>query len=190
MTPTFEQYLQKYADIIIRIGLNLRAGQRLIVSAPVQSAPLVQKIAISAYQAGCRYVDAIYQDEKSNLRILSVLPEFLAKHARNVVKRWFYNYFLRDVSIASLELVAGTFLMLFGLVYGGYHWWHSYNANVPTATGTVVLSAVAVLGGLQLLLSFLNYDIASVPRQPIHRSLELHAVATPATPRAAPGEGS
>ena len=135
-------------------------------------------------------MDAIYQDEKSNLRILSVLPEFLAKHARNVVKRWFYNYFLRDVSIASLELLAGTFLMLFGLVYGGYHWWHSSIANVATATGTVVLSAVAVLGGLQLLLSFLNYDIASVPRQPIHRSLELHAVATPAPPRAAPGEGS
>jgi aminopeptidase len=65
--PSFDQSLQKYADIIVKIGLNLHPGQRLIVNAPVQSAPLVQKIAVSAYQAGCRYVDVVYRDEQVRL---------------------------------------------------------------------------------------------------------------------------
>lgn len=67
MIPNFEQSLQKYADIAVKIGLNLKAGQRLIINAPVQSAPLVQKIAASAYQSGCRYVDVMYRDEQVKL---------------------------------------------------------------------------------------------------------------------------
>ena len=63
MIPNFDQLLQKYADIVVRVGLNLQAGQRLIIMAPVQSAPLVQKIIASAYQAGCRFVDVQYRDE-------------------------------------------------------------------------------------------------------------------------------
>jgi dolichol-phosphate mannosyltransferase len=127
-------------------------------------------------------MDAVYGSETSNLRIRSALPEFLVKHARNFAKRIFYNYFLRDVSVASLELVAGAVLLLFGVAYGGYHWWHSSLSNTPTAAGTVVLSAVALLGGLQLLLSFLNYDIANVPRRPIHKSLLPQAGARGAPP--------
>jgi aminopeptidase len=60
---SFEQNLQKYADIIVKIGLNLKVGQRLIINAPIQSASLVQKIAATAYQVGCRYVDVMYRDE-------------------------------------------------------------------------------------------------------------------------------
>lgn len=67
MNPSFEQSLQNYADIVVKIGLNLKAGQRLIINAPVQSAPLVQKIAASAYQTGCRYVDVMYRDEQVKL---------------------------------------------------------------------------------------------------------------------------
>jgi aminopeptidase len=67
MTSNFEDSLQKYADIIVKIGLNIKTGQRLIITAPVQSASLVQKIAASAYQSGCRYVDVNYLDEQVKL---------------------------------------------------------------------------------------------------------------------------
>lgn len=63
----FDSAVQNYADIIVKVGLNLIAGQRLMINAPVQSAPLVQKIAASAYQAGCRYVDVLYRDEQVKL---------------------------------------------------------------------------------------------------------------------------
>ena len=112
-------------------------------------------------------MDARYGDEISNLRISRILGEFMVKHARNFAKRIFYNYFLRDLSIASIELVLGFALAVFGASYGGYHWWRSVSAGVPTLAGTVMLSAVPLILGLQLMLAFLGYDIASVPRRPV-----------------------
>lgn len=109
-------------------------------------------------------MDAEYGDEVSNLRIGKVLPEFLSKHTRNFAKRIFYNYFLRDVSVASIELVCGTLLLAFGVAYGGFHWWQSIATGQVAATGVIMLAAMPVLIGLQLLLAFLSYDIASVPR--------------------------
>jgi hypothetical protein len=114
-------------------------------------------------------MDAEYGDEVSNLRIGGVLPEFLFKHTGNFLKRIFYNYFLRDVSVASLELLCGLALLLFGVVYGGWHWWQSLSTGQTAATGVIMLAAMPVLIGLQLLLAFLAYDIASVPRHALGR---------------------
>jgi aminopeptidase len=91
MIPNFEQQLQKYADIVVRVGLNLQVGQRLIIMAPVQAAPLVQMIAASAYQTGCRYVDVIYRDELVKLARHQYAPrdsfeEFPAYVAEGILK--------------------------------------------------------------------------------------------------------
>ena len=60
------ELLQKYAEAIVRVGLNLRAGQRLIITnatsrgvlAPAR--PLVHAVTKAAYAAGARYVDVIW----------------------------------------------------------------------------------------------------------------------------------
>ena len=114
-------------------------------------------------------MDAHYGDEVSNLKISKVVTEFLAKHTRNFVKRLFYNYYLRNMSLASLELPLGVLLFLFGSAYGAWHWLHSAADGVATPAGTVMLSALPVLMGSQLILAFLAYDIAAVPRQVVHK---------------------
>jgi dolichol-phosphate mannosyltransferase len=116
-------------------------------------------------------MDPEYDDAESNLRVSRVFGEFLYKHIANTGKRIFYNYFLRDFTIASLELVVGVALLAFGLVYGAANWITSWQAGVPTTPGTVILSALAVLTGLQFLLAFVGFDIASMPRRPIHPAL-------------------
>jgi aminopeptidase len=64
----FEQMLERYADVVVKVGLNLRAGQRLlIVQAPIESPALVRQIAISAYKAGARYVDVVWSDQQMDL---------------------------------------------------------------------------------------------------------------------------
>lgn len=123
-------------------------------------------------------MDAVYGDEVSNLRIGAILGEFWFKHWRNFVKRVFYNYFLRDVTIASLELVSGLILLAFGVAYGGYHWLHSIATGIPTTAGTVMVSALPVLSGMQLVLAFVNFDIAALPRRPLHPALRGLAEAT------------
>lgn len=116
-------------------------------------------------------MDARYGDESSSLRISKIFGEFLIKHMRNAVKRVVYNYFLRDLPVASLELVAALALLGFGAVFGGWKWFHSAQAGVSTPVGTIMMATVAVVSGLQFLLAFLSYDIASVPRRPLAPSL-------------------
>ncbi|MGE4239887.1 glycosyltransferase family 2 protein [Ramlibacter sp.] len=114
---------------------------------------------------------AAYGDEKSNLRIGRIVGEFFVKHARNFFKRIAYNYFLRDMTVASLELVFGAALFAFGLVFGGWHWWRSASVGTLTPFGTIMLSALPLLVGLQMLLAFVGFDVANVPRRPIHPDL-------------------
>lgn len=114
-------------------------------------------------------MDAVYGDEVSNLRISKIATEFLGKHVRNFFKRLFYNYYLRDMSLASIELPLGIGLVIMGSIYGAWHWLASARADVATPAGTVMLAALPILMGVQLMLAFLAYDIASVPRSPIHK---------------------
>ncbi|MCX5871530.1 MAG: glycosyltransferase family 2 protein [Deltaproteobacteria bacterium] len=114
-------------------------------------------------------MDAKYGDEVSNLKISEIVGEFLAKHIRNFSKRIFYNYFLRDMSIASIELPLGLLLFISGCIFGVYHWISSLQAGVATPAGTVMLAALPILMGTQLMLAFLGYDIANVPRRSIHK---------------------
>ncbi|MEO8355988.1 MAG: aminopeptidase [Chloroflexota bacterium] len=60
----FSQALQKYADVVVRVGLNLRAGQRLLIEAGIFDYPLVRLVTARAYQAGARYVDVIWEDQE------------------------------------------------------------------------------------------------------------------------------
>lgn len=116
-------------------------------------------------------MDAQYGDEVSNLKISKILGEFLFKHARNFIKRIFYNYYLRDMSLASIELPLGLVLLLAGAGYGGYSWFGSAQSGANTPAGTVMLSALPILMGLQLILAFLGFDITSVPRRPRHKGI-------------------
>lgn len=114
-------------------------------------------------------MDAKYGDEKSNLEISKILSEFLFKHIRNFFKRIFYNYYLRDMSIASIELPLGIILSTFGIIFGSYHWILSSRAHDSTAAGTVMLSAMPIIIGIHFILAFLAYDISSVPKRVLHK---------------------
>jgi aminopeptidase len=71
MPDTFDTMLERYADVAIRVGLNLQAGQRLIVIGPRttggvshEAAPLVRHLVASAYRAGSPLVEVLWGDEQ------------------------------------------------------------------------------------------------------------------------------
>lgn len=113
-------------------------------------------------------MDALYGDEVSNLKISKILGEFLRKHATNTNKRIFYNYFLRGMSVASFELLLGTVIFAFGVIFGAYHWAMSAREQAATPVGTIMISALSILCGLQLLLAFLSFDFANAPKRALH----------------------
>jgi aminopeptidase len=70
VTPVFEQTLQRYSELAVKVALNLQAGQRLLIIGPLanggaslEAAPLVRHIAESAYRAGASLVETIWGDE-------------------------------------------------------------------------------------------------------------------------------
>ncbi len=111
---------------------------------------------------------ALYAGEKSNLRVGRIILPFIAGHMRNFAKRILYNYFLRNFSIASLELIVGLALLLFGSIFGLAKWSHD---GVAAPAGTVMLAGLPIILGVQLLLAFIAFDIASVPSTTLHPRL-------------------
>ena len=114
---------------------------------------------------------AFYGDEESNLRILHVIPEFSWRHAKNFAKRIFYNYFLRSFTFATLEMMLGTLLVSAGTFFGVYEWRQAAAAGVTATGGTVMLAALPIILGTQMLLAATSYDIHDVPREPLHLRL-------------------
>ena len=118
-------------------------------------------------------MNAIYKTEVSNMNLLSVIGEFTYKHIRNFFKRVFYNYYLRDMSVASIELPLGVFGIIIGLIFGTSQWAASSEALGYASAGTVMISALPIILGFNLILAFLGHDIASVPRIPQHKNFQL-----------------
>ena len=75
MSSEFEQKLEKYAEVLLKVGLNLQPGQRLLIGGPtldadgvpLESAPLVRLLAKKAYQMGARLVDVVWGDKQLRL---------------------------------------------------------------------------------------------------------------------------
>ena len=113
-------------------------------------------------------MEARYLDESSNLRVTRVGAEFLLKHLRNFAKRLFYNYYLRNFNVASIELMLGLLLLLFGTGIGLHQWIAGALEGRFASSGTVMLAALPIIIGSQLVLGFLNYDLQNLPSVPLH----------------------
>lgn len=114
---------------------------------------------------------AVYGDEVSGLAPARIIPYFFKRHIVNLMKRLFYSYYLRDFSLASIELPLGMILLNFGLIFGGITWMENGLAGIPTPTGTIMLAVLPILVGLQFLLAFFGYDTTNIPSEPIGQML-------------------
>jgi dolichol-phosphate mannosyltransferase len=81
------------------------------------------------------------------------------------------------MSLASIELPLGLILVALGVGYGLESWLESAKTGSVTPAGTVMLAALPILMGTQLILAFLANDIASVPRRPLHKKIAKRRVA-------------
>jgi len=61
-----EQQLRKYADLVVKKGVNLKKDQLLVIKAPIESAPFVHKVMEAAYEQGASDVEIYWQDEKAS----------------------------------------------------------------------------------------------------------------------------
>ncbi|MHA2392774.1 MAG: aminopeptidase [Promethearchaeota archaeon] len=68
MSSEFEKNLEKYADIVLKVGLNLQQGQRLLIrpfdfnTSLLELVPLVRILVSKAYKMGARFVEVLWND--------------------------------------------------------------------------------------------------------------------------------
>ncbi|MEZ2221363.1 aminopeptidase [Rhizobium sp. RCC_161_2] len=65
--PVDTAKLEKLAEVAVKVGLQLQAGQDLLITAPVAAMPLVRLITREAYKAGAGLVSTFYSDEETTL---------------------------------------------------------------------------------------------------------------------------
>ncbi len=71
----FASKLDRLAEVGVKIGLNLRQGQELVLSAPIAALPLVRRITHHAYRAGATLVTTFYEDDQATLMRFAEAPE-------------------------------------------------------------------------------------------------------------------
>jgi aminopeptidase len=74
VSPVSRDRLARYADLIVRVGMNVAPGQDVQVNSLVDNAPLARAVARSAYEAGARYVDVWYFDQHARRARLDHAP--------------------------------------------------------------------------------------------------------------------
>ncbi len=115
---------------------------------------------------------ALYGEERSNLSLWKAAFEFPYKHLRNLFRRLSITYFLRDFSVPSIQLSLGFLLTLLGSIIGIHNYFRSQELGIGTAPGTLILFAVLMFTGIQLLIGFISHDIQNVPTRPISRDID------------------
>jgi len=63
----FDEKLDRFAKVAVHVGLNLQAGQELVISASIEMLPLVRRITEHAYKAGALLVTTFYGDDETAL---------------------------------------------------------------------------------------------------------------------------
>lgn len=107
---------------------------------------------------------AVYGDQTSSLSAWKSLVEFPPYLLRAMIRRFVHRYIWQDFTAVSVFVITGLMGLAFGASFGAYHWIKSSLTGHPATTGTVMLSALPIILGFQLLLEAVVLDIQNVPK--------------------------
>ncbi|MGL4913321.1 MAG: aminopeptidase [Romboutsia sp.] len=71
----FERNIDKYAELTVKVGVNIQPGQTLLVRSPIECAPFVRKVLVHAYNCGAKNVHVEWSDEQCTLLKYLNAPE-------------------------------------------------------------------------------------------------------------------
>lgn len=106
---------------------------------------------------------ARYGDAPSSLSVRRVALTFPGLLVRALARRFYWRYLIDDFGIVSVGVLLGLPLLLFGVVFGALRWAQSVHTGIPATAGTVIVAALPVILGVQLLLVALVLDVLASP---------------------------
>lgn len=95
MALAFEQYLEKYAQLIVKTGVNVQQGQEVFITGAVEQASFVRLVAAAAYAAGAGNVHVEWTDdalsrlkyEKADDKVFTEYPQWETDKRNSFVER-------------------------------------------------------------------------------------------------------
>lgn len=98
----YNQDFEKYAHLILSIGLNLQKNQLLVVNSPIECAYFTRIVAEAAYKKGARDVVIVWKDELfSKIRFMNA-PEEVFEEFPNWQKDLYISYMNENAAFLSI----------------------------------------------------------------------------------------
>lgn len=120
-------------------------------------------------------IPAVYGDEVSSIKLRRVIPELLHRLTVGFWTRIWYRYVLWSFSPIALLLFLGLALFLFGVAVSIWMIFQILGSAIATAA-TVMLAALPLMLGTQMLISALQLDIQATPSTPTYPPFEASGV--------------
>ncbi|GAF13866.1 aminopeptidase S [Bacillus sp. JCM 19046] len=89
---SFQEKLENYADLAVRVGVNIQEGQTLYVRSPMHAAPYVREVAKKAYAAGAKHVRVEWNDEE----LAKIKYEMAPDEAFSEFPEWQANVLVKE----------------------------------------------------------------------------------------------
>ena len=70
-----DEHLRRYAELVVRVGANVQAGQEVVVTGYVEHAEIARAVTREAYRAGAKRVTLRYQDQHVRRAAIELGPE-------------------------------------------------------------------------------------------------------------------
>ncbi|MFX1501665.1 MAG: aminopeptidase [Promethearchaeota archaeon] len=110
MSTEFEQNLEKYAEVILKVGLHLQEGQRLLIGVanpinlgtPIELSSFIQLIVRKAYQMGAKFVEVLWDDPQLHLIRFQQAPRNSFEEVSTWRKELAFEYVRQGDAILSI----------------------------------------------------------------------------------------
>ncbi|MBM7643945.1 aminopeptidase [Scopulibacillus daqui] len=91
----FQEKLDKYAELIVKVGVNVQKGQEVLISSSIESAPLTRLVTKHAYDSGAKNVHIDWTDdhttrlkyEKADEEVFKEVPEWKVKEKEQLAEK-------------------------------------------------------------------------------------------------------
>jgi len=95
--------IEKYANLIIKVGINIQLNQTLIINAPIETADFARLLSVKAYEAGAREVVIRWLDEKSSRIRFDMASDEIFDEVPNYIPQFFNDYAQDDAAFLSIS---------------------------------------------------------------------------------------
>lgn len=110
MVEKFYSKLEKYAELVVKVGVNLKEGQGVLLRGSVEALPLIRLITKKAYQLGAKHVQVMLSDDELTLiryqhgqkKVFEHYPTWIQKGNEAMIEE---DYALISVAAPNPELL-------------------------------------------------------------------------------------